>query len=171
VPLIILYESSYSNNETRTIKPKKITKKKSIKSIDFYEIVWNKMAADQNDQDLSKLTEYTTFEEAIFFKQNFLDLVQDFEKNFKSNKKRPLLDQQIQKSKKSNFETSNQVVSSINYDLIFEDSDDDRADVLINPSLDTDLSSSKSEETSPDLTIIEQVKMIEDDGTMFILID
>ena len=57
------------------------------------------MAADQNDQDLSKLTEYTTFEEAIFFKQNFLDLVQDFEKNFKSNKKRPLLDQQIQKSK------------------------------------------------------------------------
>lgn len=129
------------------------------------------MAADQNDQDLSKLTEYTTLEEAICFKQNFLDLVQDFEKNFKSNKKRPLLDQQIQKSKKSNFETSNQVVSSINYDLIFEDSDDDRADVLINPSLDTDLSSSKSEETSPDLTIIEQVKMIEDNGTMFILID
>ena len=56
-------------------------------------------------------------------------------------------------------------------DDVLEDSDDDRADVLINPSLDTDLSSSKSEETSPDLTIIEQVKMIEDDGTMFILID
>ncbi len=162
MPLIILYESSYTNDETRTIKPKKITKKKSIKSIDFYEIVWNKMVADQNDQDLSQLIEYITVEEASRIKQNFPLLVQDFETlNLnKSTKKRPLLYQQgfsSHKIKKTNIE-------QFNYDLIL---DDDEA-VPINPS---DSLSSKSEETSPDLTIIEQVRMIEDDGTIFILID
>lgn len=85
ISLIIQYEYSLPK-EKATIQAIRINKVKRRAYVEYFEVIWSKMKANDSDRDLSDLSEYVTLEKMDLFEKRYPDLVKEYNNKIESKK-------------------------------------------------------------------------------------